>query len=170
MLSPPTHNKEQVPMADEDNQHHDKGRGRRGESISNNSLTLGPRDHLQGTLKFEGDLTIAGAVEGELHISGDVSIESSAKVNASVEGNNVSVVGNVTGSVHARGRLSLSGSGTLNGDVRVAKLSVEDGATLNGNVSMGQPVGGGKGPSAHAEPGQGDAEQAVEEPQPEAVG
>ena len=94
--------------------------------------------------------------------------QSSAKVNASVEGNNVSVVGNVTGSVHARGRLSLSGSGTLNGDVRVAKLSVEDGATLNGNVSMGQPVGGGKGPSAHVE--QAEAEQAVEEPQPEAVG
>ena len=32
--------------------------------------------------------------------------------------------------------LTLAGSGRLNGDVRVSRLSVEDGATLNGNVTM----------------------------------
>jgi cytoskeletal protein CcmA (bactofilin family) len=30
----------------------------------------------------------------------------------------------------------LGGSGHLNGDVKVARLTVEDGATLNGNVTM----------------------------------
>jgi cytoskeletal protein CcmA (bactofilin family) len=32
--------------------------------------------------------------------------------------------------------LSLSGSGTLQGDASAARLSVEDGATLNGSISM----------------------------------
>lgn len=157
-------------MADDDNQHENRGRGKRGDSGSHNSITLGPRDRLSGSLTLEGDLTVACAVEGELHVSGDVSIESSANVKAAIDGNNVVVQGTVTGNVNARGRLSLSGSGTLNGDVRVSKLTVEDGATLNGNVSMGQAVGGGKGPEAHRE-GEGEASPAPEqEPAAEAVG
>jgi cytoskeletal protein CcmA (bactofilin family) len=48
----------------------------------------------------------------------------------------VSVRGQVNGPVTARRRLTLAGSGKLNGDVRVGRLTVEDGATLNGNVSM----------------------------------
>jgi cytoskeletal protein CcmA (bactofilin family) len=157
-------------MADEENQHHERGRGRRGESNSHNSITLGPKDKLVGSLTFDGDLTVAGHAEGELHASGDVAVEGPATVKASIEGNNITVQGNVTGSVHARGRLSLSGSGTLHGDVRVAKLTVEDGATLNGNVSMGPSVGGGRGPEARAESEkQGDA-QAAREPAAQPVG
>jgi cytoskeletal protein CcmA (bactofilin family) len=38
--------------------------------------------------------------------------------------------------VTARRRLTLGGSGHLNGDVKVSRLTVEDGATLNGNVTM----------------------------------
>ena len=150
-------------MADEDNneQHEGRGRGRRGEAGSNNSVTLGPRDSLIGTLRIEGELRVHGTVEGEVHASGDVNVESTAKVKASIEGANVTVTGNVTGNVTARGKLTLSGSGSLHGDVHVSKLAVEDGATLNGNVSMSPKVGGGSG--AHeAAP--------AEEPQPEHAG
>src|SRR5579859_6320573 len=158
------------PMADEENQSHERGRGRRGES-NHNSITLGPKDRLVGTLTFDGDLTVAGTVEGELTASGDVAVENGSTVKAQIAGNNVSVQGQVTGNVTARGRLSLSGSGSLHGDVRVSKLTVEDGATLNGNVAMGQSVGGGKGPEAVAEQPEPEAsEQPVEEPQPEPVG
>jgi cytoskeletal protein CcmA (bactofilin family) len=43
----------------------------------------------------------------------------------------------VTGPVSAKKRLNLAGSGVVVGDVKVSRLSVEDGATLNGNVTMG---------------------------------
>jgi cytoskeletal protein CcmA (bactofilin family) len=160
-------------MADEENQHEGRGRGKRGDSNSHNSITLGPKDRLVGSLTFEGDLTLAGSnVEGELRATGDVAVENGSTVKAEIEGNNVSVQGNVTGNVTARGRLSLSGSGSLHGDVRVSKLTVEDGATLNGNVSMGQSVGGGKGPVAEPapEPEMSADGQHQEEPQPEPVG
>lgn len=157
-------------MADEDNQQHDRGRGRRGEGSSRNSITLGPKDKLVGSLTFDGDLTVAGHAEGEIHASGDVAVEQPATVKASIEGNNVTVQGNVTGSVHARGRLSLSGSGTLHGDVRVSKLTVEDGATLNGNVSMGQSVGGGRGSEARPDGNKAVHAEPVTEPTPQAVG
>jgi cytoskeletal protein CcmA (bactofilin family) len=101
-----------------------------------NVVTLGPRDTLHGRLEIHGDLKIAGNVEGELKASGDVLIDSTATIQASVEGSNVNVRGQVNGSVTARRRLTLGGSGKLNGDVKVSRLTVEDGATLNGNVTM----------------------------------
>jgi cytoskeletal protein CcmA (bactofilin family) len=101
-----------------------------------NVVTLGPRDILQGRLEVQGELRIAGNVEGDLKASGDITIDAGATIQAAIEGANVSVRGQVTGNVTARKRLTLAGSGRLNGDVRVARLSVEDGATLNGNVTM----------------------------------
>jgi len=101
-----------------------------------NVVNLGPRDILQGRLEIQGDLKIAGNVEGELKASGDVSVGEGAAIQASIEGANVNVRGQVTGNVTAKKRLTLGGSGRLNGDVKVARLTVEDGATLNGNVTM----------------------------------
>lgn len=101
-----------------------------------NVVTLGPRDSLHGRLDIHGDLKIHGAVEGELKASGDVLVESTATVQASIEGSNVNVRGQVNGNVTARRRLTLGGSGRLNGEVKVSRLTVEDGATLNGNVTM----------------------------------
>ena len=101
-----------------------------------NVVTLGPRDSLNGRLDIHGDLKIHGNVEGELKVSGDVTVEPTATVQASVEGANVNVRGQVNGNVTARKRLTLGGSGRLNGEVKVARLTVEDGATLNGNVTM----------------------------------
>jgi len=102
----------------------------------NNVVILGPRDTLHGQLEIHGDLKIGGNVEGELKASGDVVVDPTATVQASIEGANVQVRGQVTGSVTARRRLTLGGSGRLNGDVKVSRLTVEDGATLNGNVTM----------------------------------
>src|ERR1700694_2899306 len=101
-----------------------------------NVVTLSARDSLHGRLDIHGDLKIHGTVEGELKASGDVLVESTANVQASIEGANVNVRGQVNGNVTARKRLTLGGSGKLNGEVKVSRLTVEDGATLNGNVTM----------------------------------
>src|SRR5229473_5804024 len=112
---------------------HSPGSSQNGEK---NVVNLGPRDSLHGRLEIQGDLKVAGNVEGELKVSGDVSVDSTANVQATIEGSNVSVRGQVNGNVTARRRLTLGGSGHLNGDVKVSRLTVEDGATLNGNVTM----------------------------------
>ena len=101
-----------------------------------NVVSLGPRDILQGRLEIQGDLKVAGTVEGDLKVTGDVTIDATATVQAAIEGANISVRGNVTGNVTAKRRLTLAGTGRLNGDVKVGRLTVEDGASLNGNVTM----------------------------------
>ena len=112
-----------------------------GQNGGNNVVSLGPRDILQGRLEIQGDLKIAGNVEGDLKASGDITIDSGATIQAAIEGANINVRGQVTGNVTARRRLTLGGSGHLQGDVKVGRLTVEDGATLNGNVTMSSEKG-----------------------------
>ena len=101
---------------------------------------LGPRDRLIGRLYIEGDLHVNGTVEGEVEATGDVEIDDMAKVKASIVGREVSIRGQVSGPVTARKRLVVARSGSLIGDVRVPRLVVQEGATFNGNVSMGPPA------------------------------
>jgi cytoskeletal protein CcmA (bactofilin family) len=80
---------------------------------------------------------LGGTVEGEIHATGDVDVDDEAKVNASLAGGDVSIRGHVSGPVTARKRLVVARSGSLTGDVRVARLVIQDGASFSGNVSMG---------------------------------
>ena len=101
------------------------------------SVTLGPRDRLIGQLHIDGDVRLGGTVEGEIHATGDVEIDDEAKVKASVAGSDVNIRGHVKGPVTARKRLLVARSGSLVGDVRVARLVIQDGASFSGNVQMG---------------------------------
>ena len=96
------------------------------ENGSNNggrsSIVLGPRDRLVGELYVEGDLRVVGTVEGNLEATGDIEIAGSGKVNGDVTAYNRLTVG--------------SDASLIAGDVRVARLTVEDGATFSGKVSM----------------------------------
>jgi len=101
------------------------------------AVTLGPRDRLIGQLHIDGDVRLGGTVEGEIHATGDVEVDDEAKVNASLAGSDVSIRGHVSGAVVARKKLVVARSGSLIGDVRVARLVIQDGASFSGNVSMG---------------------------------
>ena len=97
-----------------------------------NSVVLGPNDRLRGELYIEGDLRVAGTVEGNLEATGDIEIAGSGKV---------------SGDVTAYHRLTVGGDASLiAGEVRVARLTVEDGATFSGKVSMGKQPAAAKAP------------------------
>ena len=114
------------------------------------AVTLGPRDRLIGELHIDGDVRLGGTVQGEIHATGDVEVDDAAKVNASLAGGDINIRGNVSGPVTARKRLVVARSGSLTGDVRVARLVIQDGATFSGNVSMGPQAA--SAPEAKAAP------------------
>ncbi len=107
----------------------------RGEA-GNSTITLGARDLLVGRLVYEGDLRVQGTFEGEASVTGDVSIESQGTVKAKVEARNLNVRGTLEGEATAKERLLIAGSGSVTGTVRVSRLAVEDGALLNGTITM----------------------------------
>jgi cytoskeletal protein CcmA (bactofilin family) len=117
-----------------------RGKNRNGASTPN-VVVLGPRDSLSGTLTVEGEVHVEGTLEGEVRATGDIHIEQAATARARLEGKTINVRGNVSGDVVAHQRLSVLGSGSVTGDVRTPRLRVDDGTTINGNISM-RPDGG----------------------------
>src|SRR3979490_445279 len=120
---------------------HRSGDASNGDSTPGGGIVLGPRDSLVGKLTTEGDVHVQGTLEGELVSGGDVFIDDKAAVKASIEGRNVQVRGELEGDLVAKDRLLLAGSGSVQGNVRVRRLAIEDGATLNGNVAMSKGEG-----------------------------
>ena len=101
---------------------------------------------------------MVGTVEGALEVTGSVEID---------EG------GTVTGPVTARDRLIVGRAGSLKGDVRVARLVIQDGATFSGNVSMGKaavappkPVEPAPEPEPPVAPESVKALEAIKRPEP----
>lgn len=123
-----------------------------GSNGDRNSVVLGPKDRLVGQLFIEGDLRVSGTVEGALEATGDITIAGAGKVSGQVTAYNRLVVG---------GDASLIG-----GDVRVARLTVEDGATFTGNVSMGKAAVEAPKPVVEAAPAPQPEPQPEPEPEP----
>src|SRR6266700_7727101 len=99
---------------------------------------MGPGDILEGKLIYDGSIHADGRVEGEVRVSGNIDVANGANVKALLEGANVSLKGNVEGMVTARDKLTLGRNARLSGDIQVRRLQIDDGATLNGNVRMGE--------------------------------
>ncbi len=101
-------------------------------------FTLGPNDSLEGKLTYDGHMTVdGGRAEGEFRVGGNIEIGYGSVVKALLEGSNVTIKGEVEGRLTARDKLMLGKSAKMNGDVQVRRLQIEDGASLNGYVRMG---------------------------------
>lgn len=100
-------------------------------------FAMGPGDVLEGKLIYDGSMRADGRVEGEVRVTGNIDVASGANVRALLEGSNVSLKGNVEGAVTARDKLTLGKNARLQGDIQVKRLQIDDGATLNGHVRMG---------------------------------
>ena len=100
-------------------------------------FTMGPNDVLEGKLTYDGHVHVDGRAEGELRVSGNIEVASGAKVKALLEASNVTIKGDVEGTLNARDKLVLGKNGKMSGDVTVRRLQIEDGASLNGHVRMG---------------------------------
>src|ERR1700674_3407725 len=100
-------------------------------------FTMGPNDSLEGKLVYDGSVHIDGHPEGEFRVTGTPGGASGATARISIEAANVPLKGNVEGAVNARDKLTLAKNARLSGDIVVRRLQIEDGASLNGHVRMG---------------------------------
>ena len=109
-------------------------------------FTMGPNDSLEGKLVYDGHVHVDGRAEGELRVTGNLDVASGATAKISIDAANVTVKGTVEGPVTVRDKLTLGKNAKLSGDIVVRRLQIEDGASLNGHVRMGDveqhPSGG----------------------------
>lgn len=93
---------------------------------------------MQGTLSFKDpvNLRINGKFEGTLDTRGNLTVGSTAIVNADINGDNIIIGGRVKGRIVARERLTLLPTAVLEGEIIPVKLNVAEGAVFEGNCRM----------------------------------
>jgi cytoskeletal protein CcmA (bactofilin family) len=91
---------------------------------------------IHGTLKFAGELTFEGKVEGDIVSEGTLQMGEGAVVNGNINVASVVVRGKVTGNITAKDRIELKAKTELFGDIKSSKLVIEEGVTFVGKTEV----------------------------------
>jgi cytoskeletal protein CcmA (bactofilin family) len=103
-------------------------------STSKNVLTSDVE--VKGTLKFSGELMFEGKLEGEIQTDGVLNLGDSAIINGNINAQTVVVRGKITGNINAKEKIEIKTKTELFGDIRAAKLVVEEGVTFVGKTEV----------------------------------
>src|SRR2546430_14123513 len=98
-------------------------------NTANSKNVLNTDVEIKGNLKFSGELTFDGKIDGEIQTDGVLNLGDSATVNGNINAQSVIVRGKVNGNIVAKEKIELKTKTELFGDIRAAKLSVEEGVT-----------------------------------------
>jgi cytoskeletal protein CcmA (bactofilin family) len=86
-------------------------------------------------------LLIEGSVEGSITLPGNrVTVGHEAQVTADIIARDIVVMGRIDGNLTASVSLEIYANGAVTGDVSAARIRVEDGAFMKGNVNVRRAV------------------------------
>src|SRR5882762_4785329 len=101
-----------------------------------NKNVLSSDVEINGTLKFSGDLTFEGKLEGEIVSDGALQLGDSTVINGNVSVASVVVRGKVNGNISAKEKIEIKAKAELFGDIKAAKLVIEEGVTFVGKTEV----------------------------------
>lgn len=93
-----------------------------------------------GKLNFKDTVRIDGRFDGEIASDNTLIVGETGRVFAQIKSGDVIVSGEVKGDIAAVGRVTLHRSARVNGNVTAARLVIEEGAELNGQINMNGPA------------------------------
>ncbi|UCC24158.1 MAG: polymer-forming cytoskeletal protein [Gemmatimonadales bacterium] len=99
---------------------------------------IAPGMKVVGDCTTEGTLRIEGLVEGTVKAGKAVVVGKDGVVDGHVHTQDAVVGGRITGSVTAASRLELQATAQVDGEIRARRMQLEEGAVLNGKVTMGE--------------------------------
>jgi cytoskeletal protein CcmA (bactofilin family) len=87
---------------------------------------------IKGSITFQKELVIDGKVQGQIISDGVLTIGENADMRGEIKVKSVTVYGKVHGNITAE-RCELKSKCTLEGDLKAARLIIEEGATFIGS-------------------------------------
>jgi cytoskeletal protein CcmA (bactofilin family) len=91
---------------------------------------------IKGSIKFQKELLIDGKVEGEINSDGVLTIGENADIRGEIKTKSITVYGKVQGNITVAERCELKSKCTLQGDLKAARLVIEEGATFIGKSEV----------------------------------
>ena len=96
---------------------------------------LGSNSVLEGTFQSNANVRLDGTFSGALEINGNVLIGETAKIKADINARNISVAGAVRGNITGK-KVQVLRTGRVWGDIRATALTTEEGAFIDGKITM----------------------------------
>ena len=97
---------------------------------------LGPDVEVKGSLKFSGELTFEGKLEGDIQSEGVLNLGDSTVINGNINVQSVVVRGKINGNITAKEKIEIKAKSEMFGDIRAAKLAIEEGVTFVGKTEV----------------------------------
>jgi cytoskeletal protein CcmA (bactofilin family) len=106
-------------------------------SIRGGNAVLGKSVIVKGQIFSREDLTIDGEVEGTVELQEHrLTVGPNGKVTATIKAREIVVIGSVNGNVEASDKIDIRKEAKLVGDIRTARIVIEDGAYFKGNIDI----------------------------------
>ncbi len=101
-----------------------------------NKNVLNSDVEIKGNLKFTGELLFEGKLEGEVNADGVLHLGEGGVINGNVNASSVIVRGKINGNVSAKEKIEIKSKAELFGDIKAAKLAIEEGVTFVGRTEV----------------------------------
>jgi len=108
----------------------------RAELADPDETVLGEGARLEGTIRSDRSVRVRGMLSGEIESRGHVTIEGTARVEARIVADGVTVIGEVSGQIECGGRVEIAPTGRVTGEVRTGTLVIQEGAFFQGQLTM----------------------------------
>ncbi len=97
---------------------------------------LGPGSQFEGKLVFNEIVRLDGSFRGEVTSRDTLIVGDTADIQADIEVGTLILSGKYRGNIKASSRVELRAPADVDGSIETPALSVEDGVTLNGTITM----------------------------------
>jgi cytoskeletal protein CcmA (bactofilin family) len=102
---------------------------------------IGKSTMIKGEITAFDPLYILGSVEGTINAPNHrVTVGEEGKVNADISAREIVIMGEVCGNLNGADRVEIRKGGSLIGNLAAPRISIEDGAFLNGVVDICTPI------------------------------
>lgn len=110
-----------------------------GDKPQSTELTLiAANTTFEGKIKTDGSIRIDGRFIGDVNAKANAAVGISGNIDGSLSARNITVAGKVNGTLIAAEKLVLEARSVMQGDIRAAKLVVDEGAQFDGKCDMKQ--------------------------------
>ena len=98
---------------------------------------IGQTTFVRGNVRGQGSLTVAGRVEGNIEVDGDLVLEESSLVRCdAVTAQSVIARGAIAANITASESIVLEAGARVAGDLQAPKIRIEEGALFRGRIEM----------------------------------
>lgn len=97
---------------------------------------VGKGSSLEGTLKVENSVRIDGRIKGHVTTTDSLVIGKEGEIEGEIIAKNAIIGGRVRGKISATGKVVLEAKAFFQGEMKTARLVIDDGAVFDGRCSM----------------------------------